>query len=141
VAVPGDEQHRRLEQLCQEAQDAALEARLVKQDGRPREVRRGGWGVCGEPIERQRYMQRKRRLKTGTLMDMQRVLWRTVGEVEALLDARPPSNELILRVAHALAQLANAYKSVVEVADIEPRLKALERASADRNGHGHQAER
>ena len=85
-------------------------------------------------------MRRKRHLMTGTLKDMQRVLWHTVGEVEALLDARPPSNELILRVAHALAQLANAYKSVAEVADIEPRLRALERASAERNGNGDHAE-
>jgi hypothetical protein len=85
-------------------------------------------------------MRRKRYIKAGTLADLQRVLWRTVIEVEALLDARPVSNELTLKAAHALAQLANSYKGVAEVADIEPRLRALERASADRNGNGHHEE-
>jgi hypothetical protein len=81
-------------------------------------------------------MIRKRRIKAGNLAELQRVLWRTVLEVEALLDTRPPSTEVVLRCAHALAQLAGAYKGVVEVADIEARLSALEQAAAaDRNGH------
>jgi hypothetical protein len=81
-------------------------------------------------------MSRKRRIRAGNLTDLQHVLWRTVIEVEALLDTRPPSNDLVLRASHALAQLANAYKSVTEMASIEERLSALERATAaDRNGH------
>jgi hypothetical protein len=71
-------------------------------------------------------MSRKRRIKAGNLADLQRVLWRTITEVEALLDARPPSTDLVLRAAHALVQLAGAYRGVVEMTDIEPRLKALE---------------
>jgi hypothetical protein len=85
-------------------------------------------------------MRRKRHLKAGSLADLQRVLWRTVIEVEALLDARPVSSELTLKAAHGLAQLANAYKSVSEVADLEPRLRALERASMERNGIRHYEE-
>jgi hypothetical protein len=81
-------------------------------------------------------MSRKRHIKAGNLADLQRVLWRTVVEVEALLDTRPPSHDLVLRASHALAQLANAYKSVTEMASIEERLSALERATAaERNGH------
>jgi hypothetical protein len=81
-------------------------------------------------------MIRKRRIKAGNLAELQRVLWRTVLEVEALLDVRPPSTDLVLRAAHALAQLAGAYKGVAEMEDIEQRLSALERATAaDRNGH------
>ncbi len=53
-------------------------------------------------------MPRKRRHKAGNLADLQRVLWQVILEVEALLDARPPSCDLILRSAHALAQLAGA---------------------------------
>jgi hypothetical protein len=80
-------------------------------------------------------MSRKRYGKAGNLADLQKVLWHTVLEVEGLLDARPVSPDLTLRAAHALAQLANAYRSVSELADIEPRLAALEQA-AERNGHG-----
>jgi hypothetical protein len=73
-------------------------------------------------------MARKRRLKAGNLTDLQQILWATVLEVERLLDTRPPSNELVLRSAHALAQLAGAYRSVTETVSIEERLTALEEA-------------
>ncbi len=71
-------------------------------------------------------MRRKRRLKSGDLSDLRRVLWRTIVEVEALLDTRPPSNDLVLKSAHALAQLAGAYTKLVETADLETRLAMLE---------------
>jgi hypothetical protein len=74
-------------------------------------------------------MARKRRLKAGNLADLQQILWATVLEVERLLDTRPPSNELILRSAHALAQLAGSYTRVVDACDIVARLEALEEAS------------
>jgi hypothetical protein len=45
-----------------------------------------------------------------------------------LLDARPPSNELVIKSAHALAQLAGSYTKLVETADLEARLQALETA-------------
>jgi hypothetical protein len=71
-------------------------------------------------------VRRKRRLKSGDLSDLRRVLWRTIVEVEALLDTRPPSNDLVLKSAHALAQLAGAYTKLVETADLETRLAMLE---------------
>jgi hypothetical protein len=71
-------------------------------------------------------MRRKRRLKAGDLADLRRVLWRTIVEVESLLDTRPPSNDLVLKSAHALAQLAGSYTRLVETADIEARLAKLE---------------
>jgi hypothetical protein len=79
-------------------------------------------------------MARKRRTKPGNLDDLRRVLWRTIMEVETLLDARPPSNDLVLKSAHALAQLAGAYRAVTETADLEARIVALE-IDAERNGH------
>ena len=79
-------------------------------------------------------MARKRRTKAGDLGELRRVLWRTIIEVEALLDARPPSSELVLKSAHALAQLAGAYRAVTETADLEARIVALE-IDAERNGH------
>jgi hypothetical protein len=79
-------------------------------------------------------MARKRRYKPGNLDDLRRVLWRTILEVETLLDTRPPANDLVLRSAHALAQLAGAYRAVTETADLEARIVALE-IDAERNGH------
>jgi hypothetical protein len=74
-------------------------------------------------------MSRKRRIKAGNLADLQRVLWRTVVEVESLLDTRPPSNDLTLRAAHALAQLAGAYRALSDSIDLEKRIEALEAAA------------
>ena len=55
-------------------------------------------------------------------------MWRTILEVEALLEEPPRSTEVVLKSAHALAQLAGAYTKLVETADLEPRLQALESA-------------
>jgi hypothetical protein len=48
--------------------------------------------------------------------------------VEGLLDARPPSNGLVLKSAHALSQLAGVYRSLTETVSIEECLTALEEA-------------
>jgi hypothetical protein len=79
-------------------------------------------------------MARKRRLKSGTLDELKAVLWQTIIAVEALLDTRPPSHDLVLRSAHALAQLAGAYRAVTETADLEARIERLELAVHERNG-------
>jgi hypothetical protein len=77
-------------------------------------------------------MARKRRSKTGDLAQLRAVLWQTILEVESLLDTRPPSNDLVLRSAHALAQLAGSYTRLVETADLSKRLEALELAMQER---------
>ena len=71
----------------------------------------------------------RRSRQPGDLTQLRRVLWRTILEVEDLLDAleRPP--DLVLKSAHALAQLAGAYTKLVETADLEQRLAKLEEAS------------
>ena len=79
-------------------------------------------------------MARKRYRKPGDLGQLRAVLWRTIVEVEQLLDTRPPGHELVLKSAHALAQLAGAYTRLVETADLEERIQRLE-AAAERNGH------
>jgi hypothetical protein len=83
-------------------------------------------------------MARKRRAKPGDLSQLRAVLWRTILEVEALLDTRPPSNDVVLRSAHALAQLAGTYKGVLEVVDLDARLTALEQRFVESpNGKVH----
>jgi len=79
-------------------------------------------------------MARKRHRKPGDLTQLRAVLWKTILEVEGLLEARPPASDLVLRSAHALAQLAGAYTKLVETAELEGRIAALE-AAAERNGH------
>jgi hypothetical protein len=76
-------------------------------------------------------MARKRRHKPGNLDDLRRVLWQVILEVEALLDTRPPSNELVLKSAHALSQLAASYRAVTESADLEARIEQLEMAAQE----------
>jgi hypothetical protein len=71
-------------------------------------------------------MARKRRGKPGDLVQLRAVLWRTILEVEALLDARPPATEVVLKSAHALAQLAGAYTKLTETTELEARIAALE---------------
>jgi hypothetical protein len=73
-------------------------------------------------------MARKYRPKAGDLTQLRSVLWRTILEVEGLLDVRPPATDVVLKSAHALAQLAGAYTKLVETADLERRLQALEDA-------------
>jgi hypothetical protein len=83
-------------------------------------------------------MAYKRRRKPGDLSQLRAVLWRLIVEVEDLLDARPPSNELVLKCAHAMAQLAGAYKSVLEVVSLDARLTAVEqRFTESPNGKVH----
>jgi len=78
-------------------------------------------------------MARKRRRKPLDLAQLQAILSRAIVEVEALLDTRPPSNELILKSAHALSQLAGSYTRLAETADLSKRLEALE--AAMQRGH------
>jgi hypothetical protein len=73
-------------------------------------------------------MAGKRRHQPGDLMQLRRVLWEVILEVEALLDEPRRSTEVVLKSAHALAQLAGAYTRLVETVDLETRLAALETA-------------
>jgi len=90
---------------------------------------------------------RKRRRKPGDLAALRRVLWSVIVEVEALMktplgdddgEAAPRAHQaLILKGAHALAQLSGAYTRVVEGGDLEQRIAALEAVVLQRrNGHG-----
>ena len=81
---------------------------------------------------------RKRRRKPGDLAALRRVLWSVIVEVEALIE--PPRGDdgsgadsrahqaLVLKGAHALAQLSGAYTRVVEGGELEARITALEQA-------------
>ena len=60
------------------------------------------------------------------------VLWRTILECEALLNEEDCPPERVLKAGHCLAQMAGAYKAVVEVVSIEERIATLERAAAER---------
>jgi hypothetical protein len=71
-------------------------------------------------------MPRRRFRQPGDLTQLRRVLWRTIVEVEALLDTHPPSNALVLKSTHALSQLAGTYTKLVESSELEARVAALE---------------
>jgi hypothetical protein len=75
-------------------------------------------------------MARKRRHKPGNLMQLRRVLWEVILELEALLDEPQRSTEVVLKSAHALAQLAAAYTKFVETSELEECLAELEATMA-----------
>jgi len=75
------------------------------------------------------------RPKAGTMADLQGTVWRMIRRVDALSRHPEAPPDRVLRCAHALSQLASAYKSVVEVTEIQQRLAALERATVERTGH------
>jgi hypothetical protein len=64
-------------------------------------------------------MARKRYGKPGDLTQLRTVLWQAILDTKALTDVRPPSNELVLKSSHALAQLAGVYTKLVETAELE----------------------
>lgn len=51
-------------------------------------------------------MARKRYGKPGDLMQLRTVLWQAILDAKALTDSSPSDPGLVLRCAHALAQLA-----------------------------------
>jgi hypothetical protein len=71
-------------------------------------------------------MARKRYGKPGDLMQLRTVLWQAILDAKALTDSSPSAPGLVLRCAHALAQLAGAYTKLVESSELEQRIKALE---------------
>jgi hypothetical protein len=72
--------------------------------------------------------RRRRRAKPGSLEQLTAVLWGIIIEYEALMNEEDCPSERALRCAHALAQLSSAYRGVVEVAQLDERIAALEAA-------------
>jgi hypothetical protein len=80
---------------------------------------------------------RRRRHKAGNLADLRRVLWDTIIAVEALLDTRPPSSDLVLRSANSLSQLAGAYTRLMDSIELEARIATLEEAARHDQARPH----
>jgi hypothetical protein len=71
-------------------------------------------------------MARKRHGKPGDLAALRRTLWWTLRRVEAICDDEDAADVLVIKAAHALGQLSATYMRLIEVTELEPRLKALE---------------
>lgn len=80
-------------------------------------------------------MARKRRGKPLDLAHLRAVLSRAILESEAVFDDPDISPELVLKVAHALAQLAGPYRQILE-GDMEARMVAMERRLLHWEAHG-----
>ena len=69
---------------------------------------------------------RKRRCqKAASIGDARRALWRAVEATEAVLDTSDDP-ALTLKACHALTQSAAAYAKMVQLAELEVRIEALE---------------
>jgi hypothetical protein len=71
-------------------------------------------------------MPRRRYAKPGDILQLRTVLWQTILDTKALTDGSDAAPEMVLKVAHALAQLAGPYRQLLETSDLEARLAALE---------------
>lgn len=79
-------------------------------------------------------MAGRKRRKAGTVEEARRILWRALERAGALADAEEGTPADTLRVLHAVSQGVAAYVRVCEVADLEARLEALERAAEQEGG-------
>ena len=70
-------------------------------------------------------MAKKKRQRTGGLPALQRKLWIALLHAEDVLDQAEEA-ELRLKAIHALSQCAGQYAKLLEVGEIEARLKMLE---------------
>jgi ABC-type hemin transport system substrate-binding protein len=86
-------------------------------------------------------MPRRRYGKPVSLLQLQAILSQAIIDTKRLTDIAEPTPELVLKVSHALAQLAGPYRQLLETSDLqatqaamEHRLVALEDAHHAVNG-------
>lgn len=75
----------------------------------------------------------RKRKKAGSMEEVRRLLWRALTRAADLLEVEDPEtgqpdNALALKAIHAISQGASAYAKIVEVGELEARIKALEDA-------------
>lgn len=68
---------------------------------------------------------RKLRGRPGDLAELQKVLWYCLKRAQAVLDSAQ-DDELTLRAAHAVSQVAGQYAKLLEIGELEQRVQALE---------------
>jgi hypothetical protein len=78
-------------------------------------------------------MAKKRKRKPGTLLDLQKLLWKALRTAEDLLDGATTLAEageghegVQLRAIHAISQASGQYAKLLEVGELEARIAALE---------------
>jgi hypothetical protein len=69
------------------------------------------------------------------LQDLRRKVWQAVIEADALLTKPRASISTKLRAIHALTQVAMAYQRIVQGTELEERVRRLEEAIHQRDGH------
>ena len=80
---------------------------------------------------------KKKRGRNGSLPTAQRVLWAAILRVEEAL-AGETNTELIVRCTHALSQSLASYSKLVEMNDLEERLKLLEAKAREEEHYEYQ---
>lgn len=92
------------------------------------------------PSKARQAKKARRRGKPGTVEDARRLLWRALDRAGELLDVEDeegkPDHALALKAIHAISQGAAAYARIVEVGELEARIKALEEDKEAEEGNG-----
>ena len=68
---------------------------------------------------------KKLRSKPGTRAEVQVILWYALKRSQYCLDTASDP-EVILRAGHAVSQIAGQYSKLLEIGELEARLRALE---------------
>lgn len=69
----------------------------------------------------------RRRRRAGDLEALRRELWHCILTLTDKLDETTDTGEIV-KIANAVGTCANAYRGITELADLVPRLEALEAA-------------
>lgn len=77
--------------------------------------------------------------KVGDVEAVRRKLWQAVLAAEDLLLDPKASRDDQTRAVHALVQAGGAYRGILEVADLEARIRALEEAAKNQPGQMRRA--
>lgn len=80
----------------------------------------------------------KRSRKPGKVADAMLIQWRALQAAEAVMFHAAEADDVaaVLRAVHAATQAATAYAKLVETADLEARIRALEAAEEARTSPG-----
>jgi hypothetical protein len=73
-------------------------------------------------------LAQKARAKPGDLADVQALLWAALDKAQGVMEASAQKDDMVLRAANCIGQLAMSYAKLLEIGETEARLQAVEAA-------------
>jgi hypothetical protein len=73
-------------------------------------------------------LAKKVHAKPGNLADVQALLWTALDKARSVMEAPEQKDDMVLRAANCIGQLAMSYAKMLEIGEHEARLAAVEAA-------------